>query len=272
MPREFWPILQQNRGVLHLVPAMGAEAIMQWAKARYGVRLLVIVVQQTFGGLLNFFPHLHIMVSAGGLHESTNRWINSIKFDKAELMRAWRFALISLLAEARKRNILKSSLSSEELLSMFATQYQRRWNVFISRVGSKLYWLRHDGRYIRRPPIAQHRLTRIGTDEVEYFAKDTRNEQFVSKRFTTNELVNILIQHAPDRGRHAMRYFGLLSPRSKARLWAGIFVLLKQRVRSHPPRPSWRWLLLKTFGRDPLLDNLGQRMHWIGRRVPQRVV
>lgn len=244
---------------------------MQWAKARYGVRLLVLVVQQTFGGLLNFVPHLHVMVSAGGLQDSTNRWIRRVKLDEAELMRTWRFALIAFLAEARKRSMLTSSLSGEELLAMFATQYKRRWNIFVSRAGSKAHRLRHDGRYIRRPPIAQHRVTRIGSHQVEYLAKDTRNKQFVSKRYTNEEFVNILIQHVPDRGRHAMRYFGLLSPRSKAQVWASIFVLLNQRRREHPPRLDWRWLRLKTFGDDPLQDSLGRRMHWVGRRAPVQV-
>ncbi len=271
MPMEFRTLLQENRGLLHSIPAMGTEAIMQWAKARYGVRLLVVVVQQTFGGLLNFVPHLHIMVSAGGLHSGRNRWIHRIGFDKAELMRAWRFALIALLAEARKQNALTSNLSSEELLSMFATQYKRPWQIFINRTGSKAYLLRHDGRYIRRPPIAQHRLTRIGRDQVEYLAKDTRNQQFVSKRYTNEEFIDVLVQHVPDRGRHAMRYFGLLSPRSKAQVWDGIFVLLNQRKRQRPPRLRWRWLRVQTFGSDPLLDSCGESMHWVDRRAPLKV-
>src|SRR6476620_2841808 len=119
MPMEFRTILQQNRHLLHGIPAMGAEAIMQWAKARYGVRLLVIVVQQTFGGFLNFVPHLHVMVSAGGLQESKSRWIHRIKWEKEELMRAWRYAVIAFLAEACKRSVLKSSLSCEMLFEMF---------------------------------------------------------------------------------------------------------------------------------------------------------
>jgi hypothetical protein len=35
MPIEFRSIFQQNRHLLHAVSAMGAEAIMQWAKARH---------------------------------------------------------------------------------------------------------------------------------------------------------------------------------------------------------------------------------------------
>lgn len=271
LPMELRPILQQNRFILHGMPAMGAEAIQQWAKARYGVRLIVLVVQQTFGGFLNFVPHLHVLVSAGGLMESKNLWIHRLKYDKHELMRAWRYAVIAFLSEAQKRNALRSCLSSEELLTMFATQYERPWNIFITHYGPKAYRLKHDGRYIRRPPIAQHRLSRVGSHEVEYLAKDTRNKQFVSKRYTNQEFVNILMQHVPDHGRHAMRYFGLLSPRSKALLWRSIFMLLDQQQRPHPCRMGWRWLRLKTFGTDPLLDHLGRPMHWIGRRSPVRM-
>src|SRR5882762_10465405 len=167
IPKELRPILQQNRRILHGMPAMGAEAVQLWAKARYGVRLIVVVVQQTFGGFLNFVPHLHILVSAGGLLESKNRWIHRLNYDQRELMCAWRYAVIAYLSEARNRSVLRSSFSSEDLLTMFTTQYERSWHVFISRAGSKAYRLKHDGRYIRRPPIAQHRLTRIGDQEVE---------------------------------------------------------------------------------------------------------
>lgn len=110
---------------------------MQWAKARWGVRLLVIVVQQTFGGFLTFVPHLHVMVSAGGLNESKGRWIRRVGFDKKELMRAWRYGLIAFLAEALKRNVLRSTLSTEEVRSLFATQYQRLWHIFVSRAGPR---------------------------------------------------------------------------------------------------------------------------------------
>jgi len=268
MPIEIRGLFEQNRHLLHGIPAMGAEAIIQCAKARSGAHLLVLVVQQTFRGLLNFVPHLHVMVSAGGLQESTNRWIPRLRLDEEELMRAWRYALIAFLAEANKRNILRSDLTSDDLLKILATQYKRRWNVFISRAGSRAYRLKHDGRYVRRPPIAQHRLTRIGKYEVEYLAKNTRDMHFVATRYTNEEFIKIWVQHGPDRGCHAMRYFGLLSPRSKARLWSAIFVLVNQQQRPLPPRTSWRWLHLKTFGTDPLQDSFGRSMHWVGRRAP----
>lgn len=145
LPMEFRAILQQNRDILHGIPAMVAEAVQQWARARYGVRLILNVVQQTFGGFLNFVPHLHIMVSAGGLEESKGRWIHSIQYHPRELMLAWRYAVGAFLSEAYKKGVLRSSLSRDEFQNLLETQHRRTWNIFISRLGSKAYWLKHDG-------------------------------------------------------------------------------------------------------------------------------
>jgi hypothetical protein len=91
-------------------------------------------------------------------------------------------------------------------------------------------------------------------------------------RFSNEKLIHILKQQVPDRGRHNMRYFGLLAPRSKARTWVAVFVLLKQKQRPHPRRSSWRWLRIRTFGTDPLLDSFGQLMRRVGRRRPETAV
>jgi hypothetical protein len=73
MPNVLWPIFRQNRHLLHDLPTLGAAVIQQWAKLKYGVRVLIMVIPHTFGGRLNFNSHLHILVSAGGLQESENR-------------------------------------------------------------------------------------------------------------------------------------------------------------------------------------------------------
>jgi hypothetical protein len=272
MPRELWPILQRNRHLLHGIPTMAAEAIQQWVKARYGVRVLLIVVQHTFGGFLNFYPHLHVMVSEGGLQESKGRWIGGLEYGKrgsTELMRAWRYAVIAYLAEALKGQVLRSEFSLEELGLLFEAQYRRGWHIDIGRRMSKAHFLRYVGRYIRRPPVAQHRLTRVTDQEVEYLAKDTRhNNRLVSVRHSNEEFVAILKEQVLGRGRHAMRYFGLLAPRSKACTWAAVFFILRQEQRPHPRRLSWRWLRRKSFGADPLLDRFGQTMHRVGRLSP----
>ena len=268
MPPVFWPILQQNRHLLNDLPAVGAAAIEFWVKAKYGARVILMVVQQTYGGFLNFYPHLHTLVSAGGLDEYTAEWIPRLEFrkNKRELMLAWRYALLAYLDEAIKSKALKlkSDLAGNELRTMLETEAKRDWNVFVGRLVPKKRVIDHIGRYIRKPPIAQYRLTRISDQEVQYLAKDTKNKCLTPVRYTNEEFVRLLIPHVIDRFENSMRYFGLLAPRSRM-LLSVVFALLKQEKFPPPERLSFADSLYKTFGKNPLIGRDGQRMRWVGR-------
>jgi hypothetical protein len=46
-------------------------------------------------------------------------------------------------------------------------------------------------------------------------------------------------------------------------------MLLGQKRRPKPSRLDWASLRLKCFGKDPLIDDQGERMQWVGRLNPQ---
>lgn len=104
-------------------------------------------------------------------------------------------------------------------------------------------------------------------DEVVYLAKNTRTKAFDEVRCTPAEFVALLSPHVLDRYKHSMRYFGLPSPGTKRLTSAAVFALLGQHPRPKPPHQRWRDSL-KQFGVDPLIDEFGNPMHWVGRRQP----
>jgi len=268
MPNVLWPIFEQNRRLLHDLPALGTAVIQQWAKVTYGVHLLLMVVQHTSGRHLNFYPHLHILVSTAGLNESQGRWVGLLKFDKRALMHMWRYALIMYLRQALQAKILQSHLSAEELKAVFKTQYERWWDIHIDRFQSKSQFLRYAGRYLRRPPLAQRRIVEMTDREVRFWTKDTRTKQVVVTRCSLQGFVAMLADHVPDRYRHAVRYFGLLSPGLKPHTSAALFMLVGQVRRTRPRRLSWANSLQKYFGVSPLVDSEGRPMRWAGRLRP----
>lgn len=268
MPDVLWPIFQQTRHLLHDLPAVGAAVIQQWAKSKYGVQLLIIVVPHTFGRKLNFNSHLHVLVSAGGLQESSSHWIPGLQFDKKSLMHMWRYAVIAYLREALKRNLLSSNSSTEDLKTLFTTQYERWWNINVDHFKSKWHLLRYAGRYVRRPPIAQHRFLKITNDKVLFWTKDLKLKQKVRTEYLIKDFVHALSAHVADHYRHGMRYFGLLAPRSKGHLSKSVFLLLGQTQRPRPRRLNWAELLQKHFRINPLRDATGQLMNWAGRLKP----
>jgi hypothetical protein len=268
MPGVFWPVFKSHPNLQHDLPALGAAVIHQWAWNRYRVRLCGIVIQHTFGGRLNHNPHLHMMFSADGLNLAECRWVRSLKFDCKEIMELWRFAVTSYLWKAHRDGLLQQSSLPEEFNDVILEQVRPDWIIHITRRMSKMHFLKYAGRYIRRLPISQKNILQVTEQEVVYMVKDTRTKTYVEARSTPAEFVAILSQHVLDRYQHSMRYFGLLAPRTKRLTSSAVFALLGQQPRPKPRRPRWAESIKKRFGNDPLMDEFGNRMHWVGRLQP----
>ena len=258
----------------HDVSAVGANAIAEWAWSRHRLKLFIIVVPHTFGGALVFKPHLHLMVSAGGLNLSTDRWHDSIEFFEDEIMQAWRFALTDYLrASIRKRLYVPDlPLSSEQTV---AAQARRPWNVKITKAMSKWRFVNYAGRYIRRLPISQQRILSASDTEIAFQSKDTRASKsagytvWIEQRCTPAKFIDLLSQHLPDRYRHSMRYFGLLAPPMRGCSSKVLRLALNQPERKAPRRRPLATLIRQQFGYDPLLDSQGNRMRWMKSIPPQ---
>lgn len=263
MPDVFWSIFKQNRHLLHDLPTIGGEAVLQWMKDKYGIRPLILVVQHTFGRHLNFNAHLHMLVSAGGLSESESRWIEGLTLNPAGFMKLWRHGIITYLRLALAAGILKSDLKTWKLRELLADKYEVGWHVDMQERISKRHFLGYAARYIRRPPIAQHRFQEIDGPVVKFLTKDTKTNETV-----LDEIIRILADQVPDRYRHSVRYYGLLAPRSRSRVFAIMFKLLGQQRRAHPRRLSWEEMIQKYFGRNPAIDTGGQPMLRVGQHFP----
>ncbi len=174
MPKIFWPIFKAHRPLQHDLPALGAAVLQQWAWRRYRVRLCVIVIQHTFGGRLNYNPHLHIMASAGGLKPVEDRWVGSLKFDHGQIMSLWSFAVSRYLWRAYQNGLLQERSSPDEFSDFIDRQQLQDWNIHITPKMSKGYFLHYAGRYVRRLPISQKRILQVTEQEVVYEVKDTR--------------------------------------------------------------------------------------------------
>ena len=270
MPDVLWPIFQQNRHLLHDLPVLGAKILQQWAWQKYGIQLMIVVIPHTFGRHLNFNCHLHILVSEGGLKDDGTGWRKRAPLNRKALMPMWRFAVVTYLREAYRAGVLDTDLTRHELMDVLKEQYERWWNTNIKRFRSKRQFLGYAGRYARRPPIAQHRFRQIDRQEIRFLTKDTRTKRAVTTKYSTADFLTTLADHIPDRYRHNIRYFGLLSPRIKGRTHDEVFALLGQERLGKPWRLGWATSIKKCFGVDPLLDADGTRMRWSSRIPPTR--
>jgi hypothetical protein len=264
MPKMFWDYFQQDRRLLSDIAALAASVINRWVQAHYNVVPYVILIPHTFGRRLNFHPHLHILVSAGGLNERENRWINFRDIDKYVLMYWWRFTVLNYLADFLGADAEDMGALDE----MLKQQGKRPWNIHIKRFSSKWHFLRYAARYLRRPPIAEDRIISMTDEHVEYWANDLKLKAWVRIKVSVEEFLELLIQHVPDKYAHGVRYFGLASPAGKHLFSSAVFALLGEEQKPRPKRLSFEAMSVKYFDSNPLLDSHGQRMRWVGRQVP----
>ena len=103
-------------------------------------------------------------------------------------------------------------------------------------------------------------------------AKDTKAGRIVPTRCLSSEFVRLLAPHVPDLYRHAIRYFGLLAPSAKGSKMGRFVCGASQKMKTPPPRLSWRDSIVRYFGFDPLIDSRGQEMHWVRRERPVQVM
>jgi hypothetical protein len=194
--------------------------------------------------------------------------LRTVYYDRDELLESWRKAVIKLLRAALRAGQLVSALPVDELEILLNEREARWWSINIWSFKSKGHFLRYAGRYVRRPPIAQRRVTYIGERMVRFWYRDKKLRRKVFVQCSPEEFVDRWSQHIPERYRHAVRSFGLLVPRAVQKTFDAVFAILGQERRPLPKPRRWAESIKRDFGRDPLLDSKGKRMRWVRRIAP----
>ena len=159
MPDVLWPLFRDNPLLAQALPALAAKVIQARVSAKYGLRVGVIAILHTFNGQLEFNSHVHTLVTGGGLYGSSDTWASRVYYERDALMEAWRRAVIALLRATLRAGQLCTKLAVDHVEALLTQQENRWWSIKVQSFKSKEHFLRYAGRYTRRPPIAQHRIT-----------------------------------------------------------------------------------------------------------------
>jgi hypothetical protein len=270
MPDVLWPFFRDNPLLAKALPALATKVVQARVSAKYGLRVGVNAILHTFNGPLEFNSHLHTMVTGGGLRGSSDTWVSRVYYERDPLMEAWRRAVIALLRAALRAGQLSTNMDIAQMEAMLTQQENRWWSIKIQSFKSKEHFLRYAGRYVRRPPIAQRRITEVGERTVTFWFKDKKLRRLILVRCSLEEFIDRWAQHIPERYQHAVRSFGLFAPRALRQTSAAIFAILGQQRRRRPKPRLWADSLKRDFGQDPLLDETGKRMKWL-RRLPPKM-
>jgi hypothetical protein len=216
VPDKLKPIAQHNRTrFFQLLIESAARTLLELGSdpKRLGAQLGITTVLHTWTRDLRFHPHVHCVVTGGGLHPDGDRWLSARRkylFPAKVLSRLFRGKMLRAIGDAWERG----ELSCPELAGPTAfaqlkdSLYKTEWVAYAKTpFGGSAQVIAYLGRYTHRVAISNHRLLSMGEDGVHFVTKGGKTATLPPERF-----IGRFLQHVLPDGFVKIRHFGLLGP------------------------------------------------------------
>lgn len=258
-PRELYGLLLQTAG--NVLTSLGEE--------RLGVRLGATLVLHTWTRELLLHPHVHCVVTAGGLTLDGERWVHhkgflfAIRQMKA-VFRARMLAGLDRLRRSGQVHLADDPQADTEAWKRLFGKLPKpaKWVAYIEPpFGRSTHVLQYLGRYTHRIGLSDQRLVSMTEDAVTF---RTRGDATVT--LAPLELMRRYLRHVLPAGLNKIRHVGLYAAvhvkgaLEKARLLLGAGDQAQRAPEVPPPPPAapeqpetWDELLGRLLGRDPLV-------------------
>ena len=204
--------LHAPRELFGALCAAASETLLELGKSRLDARLGVTMVLHTWTRELRFHPHVHALVTAGGLAMDGSRWSPSNRkyLFPVEVMGALlRGKMLAALRVLHARGAFASfaDFADPEAFDRLMTKLARpkRWIVYAKQPFARVdHVLKYLGRYTHRVGIANSRLVDVRADAVTFRTKSGKTVTVAPVEFLRR-----FVQHVLPDGFHKIRHFGL---------------------------------------------------------------
>ena len=226
LPHELNSLIMGHRKLLFkILFDASARTLLSFAKdEKYlGAVPGVISVLHTWGQQLSFHPHIHCIISGGGIAVD-NKWKNATKND-------WQFLFpvkaMSVVYRAKFLQALQQMITEGKVIlpdkteakQLFSLLYRKDWVVYAKApFGGPHAVIEYLGRYTHKVAISNHRISSIndqeGTVTFEYkdYAGDNKKKQMT---LSSAEFIRRFEQHILPKGFTKIRTYGYLGNRNR---------------------------------------------------------
>ncbi len=205
LPAELRPLARSHQKTIYnLLFRASSAALQQLAQdPRFvGARLGMVGVLHTWTRQLLYHPHVHYIVTGGGLTDDLH----------------WRIARKDFLVPVKAlspifRAKFREALKQTELFTQVPPRTWRKdWVVHSEAVGSGQQAFQYLAPYIFRVAISNNRLRSLEQGTVTFSYKESATDQLKRCTLTAHEFIRRFLQHVLPNRFIKVRYYGLLSP------------------------------------------------------------
>lgn len=257
VPHEFNALMLGNRKVMfNLLFQSASAALLQFSSdPQYlGATCGITAVLHTWGQQLSFHPHLHCIVSGGGVKD--NNWVVAKRINAKFLfpVDALKIVYKAIFLKKLRQLLCEGLLQTEglELEKQLKQAGRKSWNVYakspFGSVGSVVEYL---GRYSHKVAITKHRILSITEHSVIFKYKDySAGGQQKTMSLSIAEFLRRFELHFLPRAYVKIRHYGFLQNHGKTtRLNA---VRKEMNLQALPPKINIPVAvrMLEQYGRD----------------------
>ena len=268
VPSELRTLFKYNKKLLYdLLFKCVKETLFEFGldkRQKLEAKMGVICILHTWNQQLQYHPHIHCIIPAGGLDKDGNwketKGKKDFLFSVKALSSKFKKKFLINLAELYKTNQIK--IPNHALLwntpSNFyhskSILYNRDWVVYAKEsFGGPQQVFEYLGRYTHRIAISNQRILKLDETHVTFKYLDRKNNQSKTKTVKGEDFVKLFLQHVLPPRFTKIRHFGFLSSRSKK----ADLALIRKAINAHDPglkvKLSTREFIIKTKGVDPYI-------------------
>lgn len=253
IPDEINPVALRNKKIIFdILFAAASQALLTLARdeKHLGAQIGFTAVLHTWGQNLLFHPHLHCVVTGGGLSSDRTCWIaarENYLLSVKVLGKLFRGKFLAALDGAYRDGKLELAGSTAELSDPEAWRrfkdslYKKDWVVYAKApFGGPEHVFRYLGRYTHRIAISNHRIVDFADGKVAFTWKDYADG--CKKKLMTlaaAEFLRRFLLHVLPRGFVRIRHYGLCaSSNVNGKLETARRLLEPDPESSPPPSPE----------------------------------
>lgn len=265
--------LQNKKNIYALLLKTSSETLLELGEdpKHLGAQIGFISILHTWGQNLLDHPHVHCIVTGGGLSLDETRWISTKHrfFLPVKVMsRLFRGKFLAALKTLHTDGKLERVMDDYEFQKQLDQLYKKEWIVYCKPpFKNPENVLDYFGRYTHKVAISNHRICQLTDAKVTFKWKDykdgNRNKLMT---LTAAEFIRRFLLHILPTGFVKIRHYGILSNRNRKTKLKRCKELLSVQVNSkNEPKEKWDEFLLRITGTHPLLCSLCGKGHLVPR-------
>lgn len=232
----------------------------------------------TFGRPLDWNPHIHVLVCEDAYDSKNDKIKNFGYMDYKKLRQTWRYQLLNYLDKH-----IGNDKEFQRLKRWFYRRYEEGFYVYAPKIKDEQTkddiekCVQYITRYTSRPIMAESRIVNYNDDKktIHWFYHRHEDNKRIDVTESVYSFLNKVLMHCPEKNFKMVRYFGFYSNKS-IKTYNRMAELLSHKqkrieelknarravIEKRQKELHFRYNMIKSFQRDPLLCECGEIMEY----------